>query len=49
MRLVALIGGIAICTEWAYKGYDALALRKDGNRRASAADGLLNGEMEKQM
>jgi endoplasmic reticulum-Golgi intermediate compartment protein 2 len=49
MRLVALIGGVAICTEWAYKGYDALVQRGDGTKRASVSDGLLNGQLEKEV
>jgi endoplasmic reticulum-Golgi intermediate compartment protein 2 len=49
MRLVALIGGVVICTEWVYKGYDALVQKIESKgRRVSAADGLLNGVIEKE-
>ena len=49
MRLVALIGGIMTCTEWFYKGYDAMVRRRESKgRRVSAGDGLLNGELEKE-
>ena len=50
MRLIALVGGVAVCTEWAYKGYEALSnrLEKKGGRRISIGEGLLNGELEKE-
>jgi hypothetical protein len=50
MRLVSIIGGIAICTEWAYKGFEALTNKWDirSGRRISTADGLLNGTLEKE-
>ena len=51
MRLVAIIGGVAICTEWAYKGFEHLRSAMDrskGSRRQSAGDGLLNGHLEKE-
>ena len=46
MRLVALVGGVVVCTEWAYKGFDALTQRKE-HRRSSSGEGLLNGVLEK--
>ena len=52
MRLVALIGGVAICFEWGYKAFDAISSRfekRSGKRRVSAAEGLLNGVLEKEM
>lgn len=49
MRLIALVGGVMICTEWGYKGYDAVTQQLDKrNRRSSSADGLLNGTLEKE-
>lgn len=52
MRLIAIIGGVAICTEWAYKGFEHLNSLRDrskGGRRQSAGNGLLNGHlMEKE-
>jgi hypothetical protein len=50
MRLVALIGGVTICTEWGYKAFEAISHRweKKANRRvSSASEGLLNGVLEK--
>jgi endoplasmic reticulum-Golgi intermediate compartment protein 2 len=46
MRLIALIGGVMSCTEWLYKGIEALAQKRDP-RRLSSSDGLLNGLLEK--
>ena len=46
MRLVALIGGVMSCTEWLYKGIEALTQRRD-HRRLNSSDGLLNGLVEK--
>jgi hypothetical protein len=50
IRLVALVGGVVVCTEWAYKGFDALAQRLENKRgrSGSAGDGLLNGYLEKE-
>jgi hypothetical protein len=41
MRLIALVGGVVVCTEWAYKGFDAITQRR------GSSDGLLNGVLEK--
>lgn len=52
MRLVALIGGVAICFEWGYKAFDVISQRFEKNssgRRVSSGDGLLNGVLEKDM
>ena len=46
MRLIALVGGVAVCTEWAYKGFEALNQRRE-RRRGTRNDGLLNGSVEK--
>ena len=46
MKLIALVGGVVVCTEWAYKGFDAIIQRRE-NRRSSSGDGLLNGVLEK--
>jgi hypothetical protein len=48
MRLIALVGGVMVCTEWAYKGFEAFSQRKEG-KRSSTADGLLNGLLEKEV
>ena len=48
MRLVALVGGVVVSTEWAYKGFNALSQRKE-SRRVSSGDGLLNGVLEKEV
>jgi Endoplasmic reticulum vesicle transporter len=49
MRLVSIIGGVMICTEWAFKGFEALSNKWDirSGRRVSSAEGLLNGAIEK--
>ena len=47
MKLVALVGGVIVCTEWAYKGFEALSQRRE-SRRTSSGDGLLNGVLEKE-
>src|SRR5271169_1737775 len=46
MRLIALVGGVVVCTEWAYKGFDAITQRRE-SRRSSSVDGLLNGALGK--
>lgn len=48
MRLIALVGGVVVCTEWAYKGFEALNQRREG-RRSSSGEGLLNGVLEKEV
>lgn len=51
MHLVAVIGGVAVCTEWLYKAFDAATIRlerKSNSRKVSAGDGLLNGLLEKE-
>jgi endoplasmic reticulum-Golgi intermediate compartment protein 2 len=49
MRLVALLGGVAMCIEWGYKIFEAISSRVDGRgRRVSAGEGLLNGKLEKE-
>jgi len=49
MRLIALVGGVMICMEWAYKAYDAITQRLDkGKRRSISGEGLLNGALEKE-
>jgi endoplasmic reticulum-Golgi intermediate compartment protein 2 len=51
MRLIALIGGVAMCFEWGYKVFDALSSRfekRANGRRVSSGDGLLNGLLEKE-
>jgi hypothetical protein len=45
LRLVALIGGVMSCTEWLYKGFEALSQKRDPRRLST--DGLLNGLAEK--
>lgn len=47
MRLVAVIGGVLACIEWAYKGVEALSQRRE-SKRISSGDGLLNGVLEKE-
>jgi hypothetical protein len=48
MRLLTLVGGVIICTEWAYKGFDALTQRMENGRgRGNSDAGLLNGLIEK--
>jgi hypothetical protein len=48
MRLLALVGGVIVCTEWAYKGFDALTQRMENGRgRGNSDAGLLNGLIEK--
>jgi hypothetical protein len=47
MRLVALVGGVITCTEWVYKGFEALSRRRE-SRRTGSGDGLLNGVVEKE-
>jgi endoplasmic reticulum-Golgi intermediate compartment protein 2 len=50
LRLVALIGGVAICFEWGYKAFDTISSRfekKTSNRKVSVGEGLLNGVLEK--
>jgi Endoplasmic reticulum vesicle transporter len=48
IRLLALVGGVIICTEWAYKGFDALTQRMENGRgRGNSDAGLLNGIIEK--
>lgn len=51
MRLVALVGGLLVCVEWAYKGVDVLMQKwvevKAGHgRRVSSTEGLLNGYLK---
>jgi len=51
IRLVAIVGGVAICTEWAYKGFEHLTNKIDrakGNGRGIAGNGLLNGHLGKE-
>ena len=52
MRLVAVIGGVVVCTEWLYKAFDALTQRLErrngSGRRVSSNNGLLNGVLEKE-
>jgi hypothetical protein len=49
VRMLALVGGVLICTEWAYKGVDALAQQRErGGRGSFSGDGILNGLLEKQ-
>ena len=48
---VAIVGGVAICTEWAYKGFEHLTNKIDrakGNGRGIAGNGLLNGHLGKE-
>lgn len=48
MRLVSIIGGLAICTEWGYKGFEVLTQKWDmRSNRNNSGDGLLNGAIEK--
>jgi hypothetical protein len=45
------VGGVVVCIEWAYKGFDSLYHKWEGKgarRSSSAAEGLLNGVLEKE-
>jgi len=48
VRLIALVGGVMVCTEWAYKGFEALSQRNEA-KRSNTTDGLLNGLIEKEV